>query len=118
MFSHRRPSQGSVPTSSVFNSPRASAAVTSPKTPGNRPVSGIPHFKLDSVAPLPPFPESETRNTLTNETALDGAPLQAHDEREFILPPPKIGFISEERVTTFDDDQEINLTKLDRMLSI
>jgi len=112
LFSHRRPSQSSVPSTSVFNSPRTLAAVTSPKqTPGMKLASGIPHFKLDSAAHLTPF--------LDTEIALDGTtPLQPNDEREFTLPPAKIAVIGEEHVSTFDDEAEINLTKLDRTPSI
>jgi hypothetical protein len=76
-----------------------------------RPSSGVPLFKLDSLAVLSPFPESET-------TTLDGAPLQAHEERDFILPPSTIGFVGEEHVITAGDEPEINLTKLDRMKSL
>lgn len=98
---------------SVFNSPRVLATATSPKTSSMKSVSSVPKFHLDPMSHLSPFPELDSAKTITPSGSL---PPKPEDKNAFMLPPPKVSFSGEARQTTFDDEAEINLTKLDRML--
>jgi hypothetical protein len=81
-------------------------ATTSPPT--TRPASGSAFPRIDGLAPLHPLPEADASHLEDDHT---------RDKVEALtLPPPGLNPTEHEHEVTLDDEPEINLGKLDRML--